>query len=462
MSKYNFDLDLKSENSLSIIINMIKPNSRILEFGPAHGRMTKYLKENMNCIVDIVEIDIEAGQEASKYANKYFIGEEFGNIEKYIWLEKLNKEKYDYIIFADVLEHLYWPAKVLNKCKYILNDNGSIILSVPNIAHNSVLIDLMNDEFKYNELGLLDNTHIRFFTYKSLIRMLEEVGLATVNERATYSRVGQNEISNSYDSLNKDVSSQIKKREKGNIYQFIFEVKKKNYCLNTSSIRCVNLDKLSEYEFVAYIKDNDNEYTEDKTIRKNINTENINLSLDLTNYNNVKEIRIDPITSNCIISSPDIYVIKDGEKINLNIKSTNCDIKYDNNYFFSTYDPQIFIDLKYEDSREIFIRYKLINYDNQIIDKIVSLLLSMKNKNERYINEVETKLLEKQKYINEVETKLLEKEKYVNEVETKLLEKERYVNEVEIKLQEQEKYINEIEKSRGYIFLTKVKRLVGK
>lgn len=57
MNKYNFELNLNDRNSLSLLINRIKPNSIVLEFGPANGRMTKYMKEQLNCKVYAVEID---------------------------------------------------------------------------------------------------------------------------------------------------------------------------------------------------------------------------------------------------------------------------------------------------------------------------------------------------------------------------------------------------------------------
>ena len=116
MGKYDFKLDLDSKNSLSMILSYVKRNSKILEFGCANGRMTKYLKEELACSVDIVEIDYEAGIEAAKYANQKCLGEIEGNIESYKWYNILREERYDYIIFADVLEHLYYPTKVLRKC----------------------------------------------------------------------------------------------------------------------------------------------------------------------------------------------------------------------------------------------------------------------------------------------------------------------------------------------------------
>ena len=317
MSKYDFNLDLESDNSLSIIIDMIKINSRILEFGSANGRLTKYLSKKMNCEIDIVEIDEESGKEASKYSKKSLIGEIEGDIEKYKWLEEFNGEKYDYIIFADVLEHLYSPKKVLLNCKKVLKENGSILLSIPNIAHNSVIIDLINDEFKYNEIGLLDNTHISFFSYKSLVRMINEAGYESVSEKATYSKVGENEIRNTYDSVSKGLAKELKKRENSNIYQFIFELKKKEYVMSNSLDKQINIvSKYGEYIFTCYIKENDyDEYTENKSVKKFINPNNNVLELDLSKFNSVNQFRIDVIEANCLIHIKEVYTIINDEKI---------------------------------------------------------------------------------------------------------------------------------------------------
>ncbi|EFM39204.1 methyltransferase domain protein [[Eubacterium] yurii subsp. margaretiae ATCC 43715] len=164
--KYDEKLDLYSWNSQTIIIEKIKPNSSVLEFGCANGRLTKHLNKEMGCKVTIVEIDEGSGKEASKYAKECFLGNERGNIEKYYWSE-IN-EKFDYIVFADVLEHLYSPDKVLEQCKKVLKEDGLILISIPNVANYSIINQLLKGEFNYTEVGLLDNTHLRFFTKKPL------------------------------------------------------------------------------------------------------------------------------------------------------------------------------------------------------------------------------------------------------------------------------------------------------
>src|SRR5271157_4140585 len=112
MSKYDFELNMKTQNSNSVILNNIKPESKVFEMGCAHGRMTKYLKETLHCRVSIAEVDIEA---ASQWAEQAYVGYEgvnFGDIEaSTFWFGRDND--YDYVIFADVLEHLHDPQKVL-------------------------------------------------------------------------------------------------------------------------------------------------------------------------------------------------------------------------------------------------------------------------------------------------------------------------------------------------------------
>jgi O-antigen biosynthesis protein len=224
--KYDFDLDMIGDNSNSLILREVSPNSKVLEFGCAYGRMTKYLKEQLNCSVSIVEKDFNAGKIAESYASKALVGGNAGDIEKYNWLTKLKGEQFDYIIFADVLEHLYNPWKVLEKSKTLLKNNGRVLISVPNVGHNSVLIDLLNDKFEYRELGLLDNTHIRFFTEFSLFEMIIRAGYSVDKVLNAKNVVENTEFKNSYTDLPEEVGNFLRQRKNGEVYQFIWSLLK--------------------------------------------------------------------------------------------------------------------------------------------------------------------------------------------------------------------------------------------
>jgi O-antigen biosynthesis protein len=228
MSKYDFELDMKSQNSNSVILKNIKPNSTVLEVGCAHGRMTKYLKETLNCSVDIIEIDEAAGNVAKQWAARAWLGPQQGNVEGDLFDIGLFADGsicYDYIIFADVLEHLVHPEKVLSKSKDFLAEEGSVWISIPNIAYNGVIIDLMNDQFTYRETGLLDNTHLRFFTMNSLDRMVKKCGFKIVNEHNLINSMKNSEFKDAYTQIIPQIASLLKHRPGGEVYQMVWELK---------------------------------------------------------------------------------------------------------------------------------------------------------------------------------------------------------------------------------------------
>jgi O-antigen biosynthesis protein len=227
MSKYDFELDMKTQNSNSVILNNIKPSTKVFEIGCAHGRMTKYLKETLGCRVSIAEVDVEAAEVASRWAEKTYAGYdglEFGDVEaSSFWSNK--DSDYDYVIFADVLEHLHHPQEVLQNSKVLLKPGGSIWISIPNIAYNGVIIDLMNDKFTYRETGLLDNTHLRFFTIHSLDKMVRKAGFKIVNEQNLKNFLKNSEFKDAYTQVPPQVATFLKFRPSGEVYQMVWELK---------------------------------------------------------------------------------------------------------------------------------------------------------------------------------------------------------------------------------------------
>ena len=100
-------------------------------------------------------------------------------------LEEVPKgRRFDTVIFADVLEHLAWPAGILKKYTALLKPGGTIIVSLPNVGLWSVRLGLLFGRFRYRDSGVLDRTHLRFFTRRSAIEMLRSTGLRVV--RRTY------------------------------------------------------------------------------------------------------------------------------------------------------------------------------------------------------------------------------------------------------------------------------------
>jgi len=80
--------------------------------------------------------------------------------------------QYDCVAFLDVLEHMADPLAALTKARQLITPGGSLLLSVPNVGHWSVVWDLLQGEFDYQPVGILCNTHLRFFTRRGLERLL--------------------------------------------------------------------------------------------------------------------------------------------------------------------------------------------------------------------------------------------------------------------------------------------------
>lgn len=116
-----------------------------------------------------IELDGHAASVASHYLNVVQ-----GNIE-----EKKNPfgRKFDYIMLGDVLEHLHDTKGMLLYLKTLLNGGGHFIISLPNIMHISVINDLLHGKFHYKEEGILDRTHLRFFTKDEIVQLMLECGL---------------------------------------------------------------------------------------------------------------------------------------------------------------------------------------------------------------------------------------------------------------------------------------------
>jgi SAM-dependent methyltransferase len=90
---------------------------------------------------------------------------------------------FDVVLAGDVLEHLVDPRRVLADARSLLAPGGYVVASVPNVAHVDVRMALLCGRFAYRETGLLDATHLRFFTHDTLLELFERAGLAVARVR---------------------------------------------------------------------------------------------------------------------------------------------------------------------------------------------------------------------------------------------------------------------------------------
>jgi 2-polyprenyl-3-methyl-5-hydroxy-6-metoxy-1,4-benzoquinol methylase len=174
----------------SKIVSLVPPATRVLEFGCATGYMTEVLKNRLGCTVVGIEIDRDAAALAEQYAERVIVGD----AETIDYAAELAGEEFDVVLFADVLEHLKEPADVLRRVRPFVAENGVVVASIPNIAHASVRLALRGGEFRYREWGLLDDTHLRFFTRASIQDLFEETGYVVTHWLRQRLDVGETEI----------------------------------------------------------------------------------------------------------------------------------------------------------------------------------------------------------------------------------------------------------------------------
>lgn len=175
---YQVAIDLNNENnSHTQIINKIPKYANVLELGCAHGDMSRVLKQNQQARVIGIEKNALAAQDAENVCDYVFVED----LDDPHSLDALQYERFDTITLADVLEHLQDPKALLQRLKPLLLDEGRLLLSVPNIAHVSVRLELLCGSFEYEDTGILDRTHEHFYTSESIQALLRETGY-TVHE----------------------------------------------------------------------------------------------------------------------------------------------------------------------------------------------------------------------------------------------------------------------------------------
>ena len=169
--------DLDANDSLIKMLAMVGKGKKVIDFGCATGYFAKLLSQE-NCEVTGVEINPAAAKLAEQHCERVIVADLDNTDIKSI----VGNDVFDVITFGDVLEHLKDPWTFLSSVKDILTPDGYVVASIPNIAHGSVRLALVEGRFEYTELGLLDSTHIRFFTYDSLHDLFESAGYAIESE----------------------------------------------------------------------------------------------------------------------------------------------------------------------------------------------------------------------------------------------------------------------------------------
>lgn len=155
------------------MMDLQKPALAVLEVGCACGATLLAIR-NANPEAETYGIEFE--ETAAELARHFAVVEALD-------VEKLDRpewhEKFDYIILGDVIEHLREPWQTMKNLAAVLKPGGRVVVSVPNVMHFSVFRMMLEGRWEYEEAGILDRTHLRFFTRREILALLQQAGLET-------------------------------------------------------------------------------------------------------------------------------------------------------------------------------------------------------------------------------------------------------------------------------------------
>ncbi len=170
MSKYSKNIPPDLKAAIGWMFDYVKPGSTFLDFGCSTGYFGSLIKKAKNTQVYGVEISKDVA-EAKKVLDGVYSFDLDGD-----WPDKIYERKYDYAFFGDVLEHLKYPQAALEKTVKLLKHGSLVFVSIPNIAHMSVRLELLAGNFEYEPTRLMDNTHLRYFTLESFTSLAQRAG----------------------------------------------------------------------------------------------------------------------------------------------------------------------------------------------------------------------------------------------------------------------------------------------
>ena len=148
---------------------------RVLDVGCGTGNLGKFLMGQKNECFGITISEQEA-----ELARKKLTGVTVGDIEAMDTLP-FSEHFFDTVIFADSLEHLRNPKHALSLVKPYLKSDGTVIASIPNVANFVIRMNLFRGRFEYQKTGILDETHLRFYTFKSAQELIRSVGYSIID-----------------------------------------------------------------------------------------------------------------------------------------------------------------------------------------------------------------------------------------------------------------------------------------
>jgi 2-polyprenyl-3-methyl-5-hydroxy-6-metoxy-1,4-benzoquinol methylase len=203
-------------SSQTLELALVGTDTSVLDVGCATGYLARALVER-GCVVTGVEYEAEAAARALPSLAELFVVD----LNDVDLAEHLAGKTFDPVVFGDVLEHLTDPDRVLRSATKLLAPGGSVVISVPNVTHGSLRLAFLQGRWDYDDSGLLDCTHVHFFTRESALAMVREAGLVVTHLWATVVDPLGCEVEIDTDQLPWAVVDWVRRQPDACAYQFV-------------------------------------------------------------------------------------------------------------------------------------------------------------------------------------------------------------------------------------------------
>jgi SAM-dependent methyltransferase len=214
--RYDFTVDAAAENNTHAkVLKAVGRGKRVLDVGCATGYLSEFLLQARDCDVTCLEPDPAAAAVAAERLGSRVV---VGGTEL---LPTFAPGSFDVVVYADVLEHVPDPAAALRETRRLLAPGGHVVVSLPNVAHGDVRMRLLSGHFPYQRTGLLDSTHIRFFTRHTIPTLFTRSGYWIADISAMTIPVGRTELGGDFSQVDPVILAAIHADPHAEDYQYV-------------------------------------------------------------------------------------------------------------------------------------------------------------------------------------------------------------------------------------------------
>ncbi len=215
---YDYPVDVNSNTAAAKVIRFVGENRRVLEIGCGPGSITKYLKHQNHCSIVGLEVDPEAIRLVTPFCEQV-LSVDLNNVD---W-DGLGRDigRFQTIVAADVLEHLYDPWSVLGQLRPLLEPDGEVVVSLPHVGHAAVAGCLLNGSFEYRNWGLLDRTHIRFFGLADIDALFQSSAYKIVDVSFVITPPEETEFAHVWSQLDAPTRKVLRQPDHSDVYQVV-------------------------------------------------------------------------------------------------------------------------------------------------------------------------------------------------------------------------------------------------